>query len=1030
MRFFAYLFGFWGSEQRQFCRVRSNIRAATSTAEYLRYINLVCVSRKKIFQRLSWGLVTILGITSSVHAQTITQQPTSQTVQAGQTAVFSVGFSGGPCRSYWYTGAIGNQYGAYGPSPIVFSIPNATTAMNGTTVQVNLYGCTGGSANVTSGIASLTVVASQSALTVSTTSLPNATESVAYSQSLAASGGTSPYSWSLSSGSLPTGMTLSSSGAISGTPTVAGSSSFTVAAKDSTGASASANLSINAATAAVAPPVQSTIWPSTAMPTTPDVGSDSPVELGVRFYADTPGYINGIRFYKSAANTGTHIGNLWSSAGTLLATATFTSETASGWQQVNFSKPVAITANTAYVASYHTTIGHYSGDAGYFASAGVNRSPLHTYANTSATPDGPYAYGSGSAFPTNTYKSANYWVDVVFAASASGGGGSALKVSTTSMPNATQSVAYRQSLAASGGTSPYSWSLSSGSLPTGMTLSSSGAISGTPTVAGSSSFTVAAKDSTGASASANLSINVVTAAAPSVSISSPASGATVSGTVSVSGVASDGLAISSVQVSVDGGSFANATGTTSWSYNLNSNSLSNGAHTLSAKVSDSGGQSATSSLVDITVNNASTSTNCTLFASPSGSSSNSGSSPSAPKSFAAAAAATQPGSVVCLLGGTYNLSSSFSPPVGGSPSSWIVYKNYDSTPVNFVWTGGSNASAMFYLGGGSFPSGPAYLEFRGLNMNGNANAADGFFCRGGHHLRFISNSISNTGGSGIASINCDYLTADHNLINHNGYIPSGTANPGWYSWTSAISYNSNQWFDNYSGFHNIISNNIITGEVDQSPNHTDGNGIILDLSSGSYDPSTANTPPALIVNNSVYGNGGRCIVAYVVTNFWIVNNTCFKNTLDTSEANFGSIEASDSHDGYVINNIAVAYATGHPPYEQRGTISNLRYYKNLGFGAANNFSYSDPSQFLNADPLFLNPPLLNAGGFVNALAPSLLGNGLSLLPLSPAIGTGIDPSTLSGIPSAIASDLKKYIYSDINGNPRPAASFDLGADQH
>ncbi len=294
---------------------------------------------------------------------------------------------------------------------------------------------------------------------------------------------------------------------------------------------------------------------------------------------------------------------------------------------------------------------------------------------------------------------------------------------------------------------------------------------------------------------------------------------------------------------------------------------------------------------------------------------------------------------------------------------------------------------MFYIGGGSFPSGPAYLEFRGLNLNGNTNAADGFFCRGSHHLRFISNSISNTGGSGIASIDCDYLTSDHNLINHNGYIPSGTANPQWYSWTSAISYNSNQWFDNYAGFHNIISNNIISGEVDQSTHHTDGNGIILDLSSGSYDPSTANTPPALILNNVVYGNGGRCIVAYVVTNFWIVNNTCFKNDLDTSESSFGSFEPNDSHDGYLINNIAVAYQSGHPPYEQGGTVTNVHYYADLYFGASNNFSYSDPSQFLQADPLFLNPPSLGAGGYANALAPSLLSTGLTLLPTSPALAS-------------------------------------------
>src|SRR5947199_6034312 len=605
-----------------------------------------------------------------------------------------------------------------------------------------------------------------------------------------------------------------------------------------------------------------------------------------------------------------------------------------------------------------------------------------------------------------------------------------LQVTSSQLSGGTAGTTYSATLSASGGTSPYSWSVSSGTLPTGLSLSSSGTLSGTPTVAGAFPFTVAVKDAASASASASLSINVVTAAAPSVSISSPANGATVSGTTTVSGVASDGLAITSVQLSVDGGTFANASGTTNWSFSLNTNSLSNGPHTLSAKVNDSTG-SATSPLVNFSVNNASTSSDCTLFASPSGSSSNSGTSASSPKSFSSAAAASGPGSVVCLLGGTYTLSSSFSPPTSGSPSSWITYKNYDSTPVNFVWSGGSNASAMFYIGGGSFPSGPAYLEFRGLNLNGNTNAADGFFCRGSHHLRFISNSISNTGGSGIASIDCDYLTSDHNLINHNGYIPSGTANPQWYSWTSAISYNSNQWFDNYAGFHNIISNNIISGEVDQSTHHTDGNGIILDLSSGSYDPSTANTPPALILNNVVYGNGGRCIVAYVVTNFWIVNNTCFKNDLDTSESSFGSFEPNDSHDGYLINNIAVAYQSGHPPYEQGGTVTNVHYYADLYFGASNNFSYSDPSQFLQADPLFLNPPSLGAGGYANALAPSLLSTGLTLLPTSPAYNRGIDPSTLSGLPANIVSDLKKYIYTDINGKARPqGGGVDLGAYQH
>ena len=157
-----------------------------------------------------------------------------------------------------------------------------------------------------------------------------------------------------------------------------------------------------------------TIWPSTAVPSLLDVGPDDPVELGVSFKSDFNGYIKGIRFYKSAANTGTHVGNLWDSAGNLLATATFTGETDSGWQEVDFPNSVPVNANALYVASYHAPSGHYSVDGDYFASSGVDNAPLHAPPNGSGTPNGPYGYSSTSVFPTSTYNSANYWVDVVF----------------------------------------------------------------------------------------------------------------------------------------------------------------------------------------------------------------------------------------------------------------------------------------------------------------------------------------------------------------------------------------------------------------------------------------------------------------------------------------------------------------------------------------------------------------------------------------------------------------------------------------
>ena len=160
------------------------------------------------------------------------------------------------------------------------------------------------------------------------------------------------------------------------------------------------------------------IWSNSVTPSILDSGPDNPVELGVKFSSDISGYITGIRFYKSSANTGTHVGNLWSSTGQLLDTATFSNETASGWQQVNFATPVQITAGTIYVASYHTNVGHESDDLGYFAGQGANDGPLHALEDESGSRNSVYLYGSGG-FPSNISPSSdNYWVDVVFATSA------------------------------------------------------------------------------------------------------------------------------------------------------------------------------------------------------------------------------------------------------------------------------------------------------------------------------------------------------------------------------------------------------------------------------------------------------------------------------------------------------------------------------------------------------------------------------------------------------------------------------------
>jgi YVTN family beta-propeller protein len=183
--------------------------------------------------------------------------------------------------------------------------------------------------------------------------------------------------------------------------------------KDAAGNALAANR-VWSFTTAAASACPCTIWPGTATPTVVSDSDTGSVNLGVKFRSDVSGYITGIRFYKGSANTGTHIGALWSSTGTQLASATFIGETASGWQQVNFATPVAVTANTVYVASYLAPNGRYAGDNGYFTAAGVDNGPLHALRDGVSGGNGVYVYGSSLAFPSSTWQASNYWIDVVF----------------------------------------------------------------------------------------------------------------------------------------------------------------------------------------------------------------------------------------------------------------------------------------------------------------------------------------------------------------------------------------------------------------------------------------------------------------------------------------------------------------------------------------------------------------------------------------------------------------------------------------
>ena len=265
---------------------------------------------------------------------------------------------------------------------------------------------------------------------ITTSSLPNGTVGTVYNQTLSASGDT-PITWSRDSGTLPDGLTISSSGVISGTPTAAGSSTFTVKATNAKGS-------------------------DTKSLTITIVADSTPTPGGTPPTITTTSLPNG--------TVGTAYSQTLSASG----------DTPITWSKDSGTIPGGLTLSTAGVISGTPTA---AGDSTFTVKA------------TNAT---------GSVTKSLTIK--------IVAA------GTAPTITTTSLPNGTVGTAYSQSLAASGDT-PITWTRDSGTLPGGLSLSSSGVISGTPTAAGDSTFIVKATNAKG-SVTKSLTITIVAVSTP------------------------------------------------------------------------------------------------------------------------------------------------------------------------------------------------------------------------------------------------------------------------------------------------------------------------------------------------------------------------------------------------------------------------------------------------------------------------------------------------------------------------------------
>jgi hypothetical protein len=132
-----------------------------------------------------------------------------------------------------------------------------------------------------------------------------------------------------------------------------------------------------------------------------------PYEVGMKFKVARPGKIVAIRYWRAPSDSGTHVGRIWSSTGTLLASVAFTGESPAGWQQQPLAAPLAVAANTIYTVSVNIAT-HFPATWDVLATAIVN-------GDISSIPDGRNGvFGPPFSFPTKSYRNSNYFRDLVF----------------------------------------------------------------------------------------------------------------------------------------------------------------------------------------------------------------------------------------------------------------------------------------------------------------------------------------------------------------------------------------------------------------------------------------------------------------------------------------------------------------------------------------------------------------------------------------------------------------------------------------
>jgi hypothetical protein len=394
---------------------------------------------------------------------------------------------------------------------------------------------------------------------------PGGEVGVAYSDQLTVTGGTSPFTWSVSAGALPPGVTLgTSTGLLSGTPTTAGSYSFTVKVTDHSGLSDTMPVTL----AVIAGP--SLNFPAPPAGWTHTVYGDTLTESGgtspFSWSVSSGSLPAGISLSANGTLSGTPTATGTSSftvkvtdANSQTATQA-TSITVSAGVSTTFAAPPAGQAGVAYTDTLTAT----GGTAPYTWSVNAGSLPPGITLSSAGVLAGTPTTAGSYPFTVNVIDQNNGIATTSITLVVTAG----LSLTFGAPPAGQVSVPYTDTLTAAGGTTPYTWSISAGSLPPGITLTAStGVLAGTPTTAGTFSFAVKVTDASGKTATQATSITIaggllaITAPASTALPSASPGGATTVrlGTVTVTD--NRGIASASWTATVTGTTFVTGGGT-------------------------------------------------------------------------------------------------------------------------------------------------------------------------------------------------------------------------------------------------------------------------------------------------------------------------------------------------------------------------------------------------------------------------------------------------------------------------------------